>query len=247
MHDLLTRTRVIRKPAYQARPVLPPSLELAPVTDAAAMVGPFHLLERIEKSPIGEWLTGFDSRLLRRVWIHVVPPGTPPVSPVLRNLSRVGRLRWIAGRRTPEENWDAFEAVTGRALLQLLPERPRWSQVRFWLLDLAKELHTAARDGTLPEVLALDRVWITTDGRAKLLDFPAPGLGKEGEPEAVSENPNLPPALEPGRGIVPFLNQVAWAALEGRAPSEAQIRAGSPDDSPVPSGNLPGGTTLTAF
>jgi hypothetical protein len=38
-----------------------------------------------------------------------VPAGTPPVAPSLRNLGRVGRLRWLAGRRSPEENWDAFE------------------------------------------------------------------------------------------------------------------------------------------
>ena len=52
--------------------------------------------------------------------------------------------------------------------------------MRFWLYDLALEIAAATKDGTLPATLALDRVWITGDGRAKLLDFPAPGLAGAG-------------------------------------------------------------------
>jgi len=31
----------------------------------------------------------------------------------------------------------------------------------FWLYDLANEISMAEKDGTLPSVLALDRVWIS--------------------------------------------------------------------------------------
>ena len=51
--------------------------------------------------------------------------------------------------------------------------------MRFWLCDLAEELNAGLNDGTLPKQLALDRVWITAEGRAKLLDFPAPGADRE--------------------------------------------------------------------
>jgi len=126
----------------------------------------------------------------------------------LRNLSRVGRLRWLAGRRSPEGNWDAFEALEGRPLLHLAHTRQPWSHVRFWLHDLAREMGAATRDGTLPPVLALERVWITSDGQAKLLDFPAPGLDPAVQPDDSTIQPVNASA---------FLGTVAATALMGWA------------------------------
>jgi hypothetical protein len=54
--------------------------------------------------------------------------------------------------------------------------QPAWSAVRFWLLDPTEEIHAGFGDPTLPP-LALDRVWITPQGRAVLLDSPSWGLG----------------------------------------------------------------------
>ena len=141
-----------------------------------SVVGPYHVLETLGKSADTEWLLGYDLRLLRKVWIRLVPPGIPPVPASMRSVGRVGRLRWLTGRRSPGENWDAFEAVAGRALASLIQTPQPWRQARFWLFDLANEISAAEKDGTLPPVLAMDRVWITDDGRAKLLNFPAPGL-----------------------------------------------------------------------
>ena len=91
--------------------------------------------------------------------------------------------------------------------------------MRFWLYDLAREISAATKDGTLPPVLALDRVWITGDGRAKLLDFPAPGLG--------SANPGIEAANQPcGR----FLSEVAAIALASRE----NTVPGAPNAVPVP-------------
>ena len=163
-----------------------------------------------------------------------MPAGTPPLSPGLHNLARVGRLRWLSGERSPEESWDAYEAVSGKPLLNLIRKRQSWGQVRFWLLDLAEELAAALKDQSLPEVLALDRVWITADGRVKLLDFPAPGIetlpGNAGDgsrplPEARSIEGATAAGRAFGETVPPradahiaqdFLRQVAVAALEGR-------------------------------
>jgi hypothetical protein len=90
--------------------------------------------------------------------------------------------------------------------LNLAQTRQPWSQVRYWLYDLAREISAAARDGTLPPVLELDRVWITGDGRAKLLDFPAPGLASL---TMVKESTVQP--------CDRFLSEVAAAALAGGA------------------------------
>jgi uncharacterized RDD family membrane protein YckC len=228
IHDLITGTRVIRKPAHQARPVLAASEDTPPVTEAKPKVGPFHVIETLEKAAEGEWLLGYDTRLLRKVWIHVVPPSTPPLAPSLRSLGRVGRLRWISGRRSVEENWDVFEGVTGAALLKLFPQPQSWAQVRYWLLDLATEISAAEKDGTRPAVLALDRVWITADGRAKLLDFPAPGLRSSGQPCPVVTRAGgkvVDMAVHDSGADVStqqFLDHIARAALAGcdHAPAE---------------------------
>jgi eukaryotic-like serine/threonine-protein kinase len=218
VHDLATRTRVVSRVALQSRPLLPVSEAQPAGVNALPVLGPYHLLESLGTSAGTEWLLGYDLRLLRKVWIRAVPPGTPPAPASLRNIGRVGRLRWLAGRRSQEENWDAFEAATGKPLPSLARTRQPWSQVRFWLSDLANEIGAAEKDGTLPPALALDRVWITSDGRAKLLDLPAPGIASND----VTNEAALPSANR-------FLGAVAAAALEGdtaaggKAPDEAAV------------------------
>ncbi|HUC85244.1 MAG TPA: protein kinase [Candidatus Acidoferrales bacterium] len=220
VQDRLTTTRVISRVALAARPELQSPELPAPSVEAKPMVGPYHVLETLEQAGQTQWLQGFDLRLLRRVWLRVVPPGTPPVPPVSRNLGRVGRLRWLAGRRSASENWDAFEALSGQPLLALLNQRQPWRQVRFWLYDLAQELSAAARDGTVPVALSLDRLWITGDGRIKLLDFPAPGFSTA----ATGGDHSVPPCR--------FLNEVAVVALVGRP--DALATADPPLNVPLP-------------
>jgi hypothetical protein len=141
-----------------------------------------------------------------------------PVPARLRNLGRVNRLRWLTGKRSPDENWDAFEALNGRPFLELIGTPPPWREVRYWLYDLATEISAAEKDGTLPE-LSLDRVWITAEGRAKLLDFPAPGLASPVSHPPPTFNPAAPP---PPALCNPFLNAIAAAALTGHPVGSAQ-------------------------
>ncbi len=172
-HDGLTETRVVMTMIPVVRPALTP-VDVPADAAGKPSIGPFHVLGNIAGAV--DWFEGYDSRLFRRVWIHKVMTGTPPVPRALRNLGRVGRLRWITGKRSTAENWDAYEGLTGQPLLKLIETPPAWSAVRFWLLDLANELQEAQQDGTWPAALGVDKVWVTGDGRVKLLDFPAPGL-----------------------------------------------------------------------
>ena len=225
LQDWITQTRVIQRTALVTRPV-PPHPE-APPQDVATRptVGPYHVLESLGRSGETEWWLGFDPRLLRKVWLRVVPPGCAPVTPLLRGLARAGRLRWLAGRRSPEANWDAFEAVTGQPLLRLLRTRQPWGQVRFWLTDLIVELQAAMADHTLRAPLTLERVWITGDGRAKLLDFPAPGLATTPtEPAEASPAASLTAPLAEARA---FLHEVARATLNGPGPRTAGPQQGA--------------------
>ncbi|HEY5912442.1 MAG TPA: protein kinase [Verrucomicrobiae bacterium] len=209
IHDLVSATRVVLKSAYQARPVLQPASEGSPELKTLPLIGPYHVLDRMGRQNGTELLLGFDARLLRRVWIRTQTPGAPPTPESLRQLSRPGRLRWLTARRANTEAWDAFEAASGQPLLHIIAQPQEWGRVRFWLLDLAQELLAATRDGTVPATLSLERVWITADGRAKLLDFAAPEsdtfqAGRLAGNETSAATPGL------------FLKLVATSALRGR-------------------------------
>ena len=211
LHDLASGTRVIRKAAYEARPLLETEEPPPPVSEATPQIGPYYVLDRLEKTESGEMLLGYDAQLLRKVWIRRLPEGAPPAPASVRSLGRATRLRWLGGSRAPGENWDTYEAPAGKPLLALVTRPQLWRSVRYWLMDLAEELAAGLKDGSVPTVLALDRVWITAGGRAKLLDFPAPGAGSA----PVGSQGPAPAAPDFGAARA-FLNQVAAAALEGR-------------------------------
>jgi uncharacterized RDD family membrane protein YckC len=174
IHDLASGTRVVFRSEYQTRPALGLPAEVLPKVETLPLLGPYHVLDRLGSADGTELLLGFDARLLRRVWIRKLPSGAPDVPAHLRQLARPGRLRWLTGQRSKNEAWDAYEGLSGQPLLALLSERQPWSRVRFWVLDLAEELSAATQEGSMPNCLSLNRVWITAAGRAKLLDFAAP-------------------------------------------------------------------------
>jgi hypothetical protein len=116
------------------------------------------------------------------------------------------------------ENWDAFEALNGHAFLELIGSPQPWREVRYWLHDLATEISAAEKEGTLPE-LAFDRIWITGDGRAKVLDFPVPGPAGKSEGRDPKAESNLVPPIQTAQG---FLAEVAAAALAGSRAASAK-------------------------
>jgi hypothetical protein len=247
LHELASGTRVIAHEAYQTRPVLAAADDLPAVTDNVPQIGPYHVLKELGQSPAGTWLLGYDTRLLRRVWIQKLPAGSPPVAAHLRGLGRIGRLRWLNSRRSATENWDAYEAVPGQPLVSLLDKRRPWREVRFWMHDLAEELALSAREGNTPGRLSVDQVWITSDGRAKLLDFPAPGT----QPLAAEVVQTVPPQGDAASTRV-FLDQIGASALEGRPPRPlAEANAVPAVPLPIPARNffasLPSLSTLDAI
>jgi hypothetical protein len=210
IHDLATRSRVVHRSAASVRPPVSLAAEV-PKARVAEQVGPYHILESLGTSGEGEVLLGYDARLLRKVWIRKVPDGTPPIAPTLRRLSRPGRLRWLSGRRCPGDSWDAYEGLSGKPLIEAIADESDWSGVRFWLLDLAAELEaTSQADARAP--LELQHVWITEQGRAKLLDFqtPSPTSESAAEPrDPVNEKASAQPSPQE------FLLRVAASALSG--------------------------------
>ena len=174
LHEVLSGTRVIARPAAIERQVrvTQPAPAAAVPAGPAQRYGPFVTMDAREPRP-GAVVRAFDPVLRRPVWIEIADASKPPVDSARRDLSRPARLHWLAGRRSPEENWDAYEAPDGDAWTTGV-EAGAWSQVKLQLLDLATELDHAAGDGTQPP-LALDRVWMRDNGRIVLLDFAPPG------------------------------------------------------------------------
>ncbi|HZJ16812.1 MAG TPA: RDD family protein, partial [Chthoniobacteraceae bacterium] len=209
--DLLTKTRVIQKSAYEPRELIAQIEEPVATTDAMPKVGPYHVLVPLRADGDGELLLGYDTKLMRRVWIRRTLADAAPVTTELRNAARPGRLRWLQGHRNGAGSWAAYEAAPGTPLTALLRTPQPWKNVRHWLLDLATEFAAATSDGSMPATLSLDRVWITASGGAKLLDFRAPGA------DATVES-------LPGTEAAAFLNQLAISALEGRVATAEEAR-----------------------
>ena len=174
VHDLLTGVRVIGKGVQARRVSAVTEARAANEAHTGRVLGPYDVLDQLAESKgVCTWLA-YDKRLLRRVWIRQLPKDAPPLPPHARDLARPGRLRWITAWSDERHTYHAYEGLSGDSLTNLIATRRPWSEVRFWLLDLAQELVLAEKDGSTPDVLSLDRVWITADGRAKLLDFPTP-------------------------------------------------------------------------
>ena len=122
----------------------------------------------------GRLFVGVDPILRRHVWIHEVAPRHTAVGAIRRDVSRPGRLYWLAGRRSPTENWDAFEAPGGEPLLSA-PSTSDWREVHRSLSSLTIELDASVRE-EMDIRPTLAHVWKRPDGHLVLLDFPWPGL-----------------------------------------------------------------------
>jgi len=223
LHDLVSKTRVVRQRARETRPAYE-KIEPTPLaTEGCAQFGPYHVLSRLDATPLYELFLGYDTRLLRKVWIYKEAAGAPP-TPQRQALHRPTRLRWLNGQHGSHESWDAYEAPTGESLLQSLQTPKPWGSARFWLHDLAQELGAALHDSSLPPSVEMNRVWLTSDGRAKLLEFPAPGAGGVNEAPAPEKGPRSAPFGINDAQL--FLKQVAASALAGRPLSAAEIPQG---------------------
>ena len=216
LHDRWTGTRVVRRLPYQPQHLVRASQEPAPVAGEES-IGPYHVLRRGETEEI---VLGWDPKLRRRVWIRSVPEGTPAVPLARQELGRAGRLRWLDGRRGTGENWDAFEATDGHSLAFVLGSKQPWSVVRHWLVELAEELQAGLRDGSLPDQVGLDRIWLTPGEGCKLLDFPAPDATETSVPPLPTPRDDTT-----AQGV---LLRVARSALEGRPVSEAEVQERPP-------------------
>ncbi len=224
LQDLASGTRVILKPESDARPngdhaSIPTTAEIA----TTEKIGPYRIVRKLDH----DWQVGHDDKLGRNVWIRRCKPDAASFSTLSGNVARPGRLRWLGGKRDASESWDAFEEAPGASFRDVITQPRNWDSVRYWLTDLAQELAASERDGTTPKILSLDRVWITTDNRAKLLDYPVPGTKSIEYPICPSPESTMDDRSRQ------FLWTVAASALSGKA-LDADTAKGMQIDAPLP-------------
>ena len=219
IHEWATRTRTVLKSAVGVHGLVQSAPRPIEVPAGPRWVGPYRIVDTSSSQPNGGAAVGYDDRLRRTVWLRFPGVDADPVPHVRRILRRSTRPRWLAGQRASGLAWDAYEQVPGQPFATLVTRARSWETVRGWLCDLAEEVQAGLRDGSLP-ALELDRVWIGNDGRAWLLDWPAP-----------NDRPDLAGSPPPTQAVdLPqaerFLYRVAVSALEGHvlADSHPHVR-----------------------
>jgi len=196
-HDVITRTRVVlvRQVLERMRTV---DVLADEVANDAGNWGPF---EGIARRADGSHLAR--DPMLRRMVMLTPRDREDATSAERRCCSRASRLRWLqAVTDASGAKWDTWQAPAGAPLLQAIEKSsPSWQQTLSWLRDLSEELSAAEKDGTMPATLSLAQVWITTDGRAILLDQAWHGV--------PSDETAIPKAVAPAQAAQTLLHRIA--------------------------------------
>lgn len=164
LQDWATGTRVLRRQsAAQSRHGATQQREAPVLAGNESHLGPYAVLGPVHGQ--NGVLHGWDASMQRSVWIILHQRGTPEVSQARRELSRLTRLRWVAGRRSADQSWDAYEAPLGEPLASRVAHAVPWSVQQEWMLDLTGELVAATGDGTMPASLNAASLWVTPADR----------------------------------------------------------------------------------
>ena len=191
LHDLASGTRVVAPVRLAQRTSRAPEVAAPlPALDKRVRYGPFVAVADLGATDRGTLILAFDPVLRRDVWIHRVPPGNPQTSRIRQDVSRTGRLHWLAGQRTADHQWDAFEAPSGRPLLAA-NEPVGWATVKVWLTDLADEFAAGEKDGS-PSSASLQHLWLRDDGHLVVLDFRYSARGAAENTDASIERDAAP-------------------------------------------------------
>jgi hypothetical protein len=204
IHEWVSHTRTVLKSPAEVRRTARPAPSPLELPAKPQRVGPYVLVDAFSAQSNCGAALGYDERLRRTVWLRFPPADSESVPAVRRTLRRPTRPHWLAGQRTRELAWDAYEQVPGQRFDTLLTDAQSWGTVRGWLCDLADEVHAGLHDGSLP-VIEFDRVWI---GRwsSGLLDWPVPGDRPDSEgsaPQRKRSTCGRPNACIGFRGVRP--------------------------------------------
>jgi hypothetical protein len=177
--------------------------------DLPKRLGSFDIVAAFGSGQAERILVGQDPVLARPVWIWLRSSSAHEIEKTRQQTARAGRLRWLGNGQNAENKWDVFLAPSGVPLPEAIAAEGRlsWAEARPMLEQLTDELGSACRDGTLPETLDEEQVWIQPSGHLQMLDM---------NPQRLLET-HVAAAGDPEQRAAAFLGRVAALLLEGRA------------------------------
>jgi hypothetical protein len=178
IHELFSGTRVIRIPTQKPRFVAPaharwPEKSRLPA-DIPERIGGFSVHAVAWSDASERVLQGEDTVLHRPVWLWQRRGEVTALPASRREVARDARARWLASGIQDDWHWEAFVAAPGVPLTELVNPRHRliWTDALAILEQLTIELEEAEQDGSLPDRLSPEQVWVQSTGRIFLLDSP---------------------------------------------------------------------------
>lgn len=184
IHDLITGTRVVEKMNIVIEKPRSDAGESFDRGSGTEKIGPYHVLQSLGRTDQGELLLGYDTTLLRRIWLHVRPSGASPLTSMQKNSSRPCVLRWLGGQAEPTQTWDAFEALSGWSIADEESKSLSWSTAKNVLRQLVDEFSASSQADDQTRSLSINQVWVTQTGQVKLLPF---GMVDPSEGEKVRQ------------------------------------------------------------
>ena len=162
------RRRLLARP--RGADLQPPTTTPA---DLPERIGAFLISNALRWDHEEKILLAEDQSLGRRVWIWGRPSGTK-LTDARHKLNRSGRQRWLASVELDDVVWECFVAPCGTPLPQVRIGRAAldWEAARPILDELIDELEAGRADGTLPEKLTCEQVWLQPTGRVLVVDLP---------------------------------------------------------------------------
>ena len=171
-HEKLSGTRVITNGRPAARRLLIPNPKPECEAESTFMLGPYRVGQILHRTTDVTVYLGVDEQLKRNVWVQYCDGADCGPSEQRISLARPTRQRWLDGGMFEGRRWDAFEAIEGLPLQDVVTSRydVDWPEYQKLMHDLSEEMQIALADGTLPESLSLPQVWIDRNGNAKIID-----------------------------------------------------------------------------
>ena len=197
---------------------------------AGTRLGPYEVVEPLGAGGMGEVYRARDPRLGREVAIKVLPADVAADRERLARFAQEARavaalnhphILTVHDVGTAEDGapYVVTELLEGETLREVLGRRtPTWRQVVGWGVQVAHGLGAAHQKGIVHRDLKPENLFLTSDGRIKILDF---GLAKLTAPVALdAATVDAAAATRPGLllGTVPYMapEQVRGEAVDGR-------------------------------
>ncbi|MEN8165026.1 MAG: serine/threonine-protein kinase, partial [Acidobacteriota bacterium] len=144
-------------------------------------IGNIRIVKRLGQGGMGEVFEGFDERLLRRVAVKALNPGSFASedsrarflreAQVLSRLDHANICRIHGLEETPENDFLILELLEGRTLSEIPQEDLSREERLRCAQGIAEALHAAHQEGIIHRDLKPENVMVVGADRVKVLDF----------------------------------------------------------------------------